>query len=551
MESDMFMDALSAASSKKDVRKRKRQLSKDDAPPTGAGSATGKTTSGKKSPTHEGAATTPTSPKVMAAPMKFYQDTLDTSENDTGVTAKAGADETGGTSNGKKEASSTNSSDDKSEDDKDKDEEEPAIDIQIDDLEKLESMKMTIDEVIEEKKGPGPGCGPDGPPGVLVIHRRKGAKKQVKWKSDDTLVEIEYFVLDETERVNVTKNFVDARSSERLDERNAMQNRKLPTEDLMEERMPWQALIIVDNVPPLPEGSGSQEKKIQFERESRVLQSLYFSRSLVPDSAAEPDMETHPKTDPAVIPLDDVTGNPDAVNDFTNMAWPEPKGMAPAQQHNNNYQTNQGFAEQAGPQQPGFPNPYDQQPQGNWMGQPPMSNMAPTSVPDPYHNPMMMVQPSNPPFNPQFQQMGGGPPQHFHPQNFQPPPNMMPMGMNGPPPMHMNQMAPGPMRGGNRGDQDGGGRGGWFRGGGGGGSGGGSGGWNNNNNNNNNRDHGRNDRNDWTRGNGGHNDRRNDRDYRERGICRSFQNTGFCRMGAKCNYIHVNDNRGHSRGGRY
>jgi protein phosphatase 1 regulatory subunit 10 len=544
MESDMFMDALSAATTKKDVRKRKRQLSKDDGPATAPGSAPTKTAGGKKSPPHEGAPTTPTSPKVTAAPMKFYQDTLEASENDTGAAAKAGdTDEV--KVNGEKDDCPANS-DDKTEGDKDRDEDEPAIDIQIDDLEKLESMKMTIDEVIEEKKGPGPGCGPDGPPGVLVIHRRKGVKKQVKWKSDDTLVEIEYFVLDETERVNVTKNFVDARSSERLDERNAMQNRKLPSEDLMEERMPWQPLIIVDNVPPLPEGSGSQEKKIQFERESRVLQSLYFSRSLVPDSPAEPDMETHAKTDPAVIPLDDVTGNPDAVNDFTNMAWPEPKGMAPAQQHNNNYQTNQVFPDQGGPQ-PGFPNPYDQQPQGAWMGhQPPLGAMPPMGVPDPYHNPMMMVQPPNQQFNPQFQQ-------NFHPQNFQQPPNMVPIGMNGPPPMHMNQMGPGPgpMRGSNRGDQDGGGRGGWFRGGGG----GGGGGWNNNNNNHNNngnnRDHSRNDRNDWTRGSGGNNDRRNDRDYRERGVCRAYQNTGHCRMGAKCNYIHVNDNRGQSRGGRY
>lgn len=49
---------------------------------------------------------------------------------------------------------------------------------------------------------------------------------------------------------------------------------------------------------------------------------VYFR---IPDSAAEPDMEIHPPSDPVIIPLDDVTGNPDSVNDFQNTPWPEPK----------------------------------------------------------------------------------------------------------------------------------------------------------------------------------------------------------------------------------
>jgi protein phosphatase 1 regulatory subunit 10 len=50
-----------------------------------------------------------------------------------------------------------------------------------------------------------------------------------------------------------------------------------------------------------------------------------FVINRIPDSAAEPDLEIHPTTDPVIIPLDDVTGNPDSVNDFQNTPWPEPK----------------------------------------------------------------------------------------------------------------------------------------------------------------------------------------------------------------------------------
>lgn len=50
----------------------------------------------------------------------------------------------------------------------------------------------------------------------------------------------------------------------------------------------------------------------------------------IPDSAAEPDLEIHATTDPAVIPLDDVTGSTDSTNDFTSTPWPEPRVQPPA-----------------------------------------------------------------------------------------------------------------------------------------------------------------------------------------------------------------------------
>lgn len=54
---------------------------------------------------------------------------------------------------------------------------------------------------------------------------------------------------------------------------------------------------------------------------------IFFFR--IPDSAAEPDLEIHATTDPAVIPLDDVTGSTDSTNDFTSTPWPEPRVQPP------------------------------------------------------------------------------------------------------------------------------------------------------------------------------------------------------------------------------
>ena len=56
---------------------------------------------------------------------------------------------------------------------------------------------------------------------VLVMQKRKGPKKSLKWKTE--LESIRYFELDETERVNVTKTFTDMRLMEKQNEREAFQ----------------------------------------------------------------------------------------------------------------------------------------------------------------------------------------------------------------------------------------------------------------------------------------------------------------------------------------
>lgn len=291
IESIGFMDALSASTaSKKDPKKRKRLTSnsKKDEPET---------------------------PKVESKPLKFYQDTLEeameiaTGEKSPTKEADTSADE--------KEIKAGIKSPDATE----------TIEKRTEDKEKSPES----DEP-EEKRPPGIGCGPDGPPRVLVspnTTRRK--KRSIKWRADEDLTEVRFFELDETERTNVTKtSFTEQKQMEHVGERNAFeQGRKMQTDDSMAEQTTWRALIVVDNVPEINIGYKSREAEIQAEREKNVLQELYFRHSLN-DSPHEPDPEAYEHVEPQIVPLEDVTGNPDSVNNHTDIQWPAPKGELPA-----------------------------------------------------------------------------------------------------------------------------------------------------------------------------------------------------------------------------
>lgn len=301
----MFMDAMTAATTKKEPRKRKRSLKESE-------------TNGDKpnDAQKDGKDAKP----VSSAPLRFYKDTLE--DNESNYDSKTdpmteGASAEDGETNEKK-SKNENQNDDGT---------EPST---------ADSPEEPEEEMC--KREPGPGCGPDGPPGVLSIHRRKGPKKSLRWRPQETLEEIRFFELDENERINVTKTFVDMKQMERTSEREAfLISRKIDSEDTMMEQMEWVGpLILVDDVPDLPISTNSTEKNIQTEREKNVLQAIYFNRASIPDSPHEPDcVIPYQNLDPPIIPLDDVTGNPDAVHDFTNMAWPEPKGSPPSQSGNN------------------------------------------------------------------------------------------------------------------------------------------------------------------------------------------------------------------------
>lgn len=478
-ESDMFMDALTAsATNKKEPKKRKRRTSvtKDTTSTTNPPPVS---TSPPTSPTVTNSTMSPLSSPVAlkAIAPKFYKDTLET--DDTKPT------ETEDTKTEIKEEQDVEKTEEKEE----------------------ENENVLTENVVKEI---------DGLRGVLVYHKRKGPKKSVKWRGDSELEEVKYFELDETERVNVTKTFTDMKQMEHVGEREALQlSRKVPNEDLMDERTTWKPLVPLDLPPPLAEsGSKSLEKSIQFAREKVVLQALYFNRTMLPESAAEPDVEHHHVTDPAIIPLEDVTGNPDSVNDYQNTPWPEPKGSPP---HNNlnsipNVPTNMfsGGIPPFNPNPIGPPN-FPGMPQqfagpgfgpnmmgGDWR------NMGDGSV---MQSEAMNHGPVNPTiFNnrPDGYMMDEG---NFPPGNFGPGPGPM-----GPGPIYQNFMG---NRGNNRGGYRNMNRGGWFR------PSGPPPGW-----------HGPRggSGNHWGGRGGG------------AGICKQYKMQGFCRNRDSCPYMHPQNN---------
>lgn len=304
VESDMFTNAMTALVPKKEIKKRKRIPSAKESE-----SNTDKTVAQKPE-------TTDTAKPVAAAPLRFYQDTLEDSD---------------GSGASKKENDVKASDDGETKEKKTKIEDDASQTEENAETQPMETTAESPDEPEEpEIKVPGPGCGPDGPPGVLTLHRRKGPKKSLRWRPQETLEEIRYFELDETERVNVTKQFADAKQIERSSEREAfLISRKTNADDTMTEQMEWAPLILVDDVPE--HVVKSKEKDVQTEREKTCLKTIYFNRAMIPDCPLEPDVISYQNVEPPTIPLFDVTGNTDAIHDYTNMPWPEAKGSPPHQ----------------------------------------------------------------------------------------------------------------------------------------------------------------------------------------------------------------------------
>lgn len=297
IESIGFMDALSASTlTKKDPKKRKRLSSNS-----------------KKDE--------PESPKIEVKPLKFYKDTFEETEEEKTNGEKSPTKELDTSGDEKKLKTETK----KKEVDSSPEE---SIKSNGDDKEGSPDI-----EERNEKRPPGVGCGPDGPPGVLVhpnVPRRK--KRPIRWRSDEELTEVRFFELDETERTNVSKTFTEQKQMEHVEERSAFKlGRKAQNDDTMVEQTTWRALNVIDfkEEPKVNYGCNSREAVIQAEREKNVLQELYFRHS-INDSPHEPDPETYEHIEPQIIPLNDVTGNPDSVNNYTDINWPAPKGDLPS-----------------------------------------------------------------------------------------------------------------------------------------------------------------------------------------------------------------------------
>ncbi|XP_043648627.1 serine/threonine-protein phosphatase 1 regulatory subunit 10 [Drosophila teissieri] len=446
VETNLFSDALAASIEPKKVVKRKRT-----------------------------SATSPTDKDAPLAPLKFYQDTLDESKSE---------EKSDDSSKENDDARSASPGKDTDADDDDI----PLKRVKEDIEQKVQKEKAAAGEggeagntsdnaedLPEEPKKPGPGCGPDGPPGVLMLHRRKGPKKKLTWQPEEKLTQIRYFEVDRSERVNVMKQtFLEMKNMERFSERDALTIARRGFDDTMEPQMEWRPLIEVDNVPDHPNGNLSKQRQVQMDREATTLRALYFSPDMIPDSAAEAELEPHFAHDIPVIPMDDLTGNPDAVNDYSTLAWPEPKGYAPSSGVGaNNSGSDMGFNDNMmaglGPGPNLMQNPFD--PFMGRMpaptGMPPGPNMMPNQVPNgppqiwqnqmgpggvPPGVPPMMNGPGGPGMDMgNMNNMNQMPPQNFMGNQFGSPVPPFgggpPPGFNQYPPMMMNGPGPGPVMG--------------------------------------------------------------------------------------------------------
>ncbi|XP_036139785.1 serine/threonine-protein phosphatase 1 regulatory subunit 10 isoform X2 [Monomorium pharaonis] len=535
-ESDMFMDALTASTKSKEPRKRKRRASitKDGSSEAKKQEIANADNRESTPPPTSPSSAEEKSPVALKPNFKFYQDTLEI-EEDKDQREKEFTDE-----ESKRDKDQVLDEEKDIRDDDDSRSNTPTPEEDVEEVKDLESPEdassVTSDSGKKDSSYPEIRY-VDGLKSVLLLQKRKGPKKVLKWKTD--LESIRYFELDETERVNVTKTFTDMKQMEKQNEREAFQMaRKLNNEDLMEEKTRWKPLIPIDLPPPLVEpGKDSKEKDVQYAREKGILQALYFNRSMIPDSAAEPDEERHHvMTDPKIIPLDDLTGNKESEKDFTAAPWPEPKPQLPQPStvttfhYPTTYPHNQqGMMTTMGPQSAMSPIPQMPQPMMAPTHMAPMSQeMAgpmPTAggggwrtgdgkvlVPDVAMNPMTnmpggfnqgiesgpMVPPGmiGPP--PMYSQEGYGPmmcPDDMGYNNFQGPPGpMYGPGPNFPGPRgaHMHNRGRGGPGWGYRGPV----RGGWR----------GVGGW---------------------RGSG-----------KQPPVCRQFSKNGYCRVGDKCQYLH-------------
>lgn len=458
-----------------DAKKRKRRLSASDKTP--------------QSPT------TPTTP-TNGIPMKFYQDTLEDGEKGTKDRSPENSenDKDGEVSKTKKLRHSTSLDDE-------------------DDVTSVIQKEEEAELEVIEKRPPGIGTGPDGPPGILKVFNARSKKKSIQWRAQEELVEIRYFELDVTERVNVNRQFSECRQAEIMLEREKMlQARNLPKEDFMEAKTSWTQLIEIDGVPKHPNGEQSTERRTQQERERAVLPALW-NIAMLPMSPTEPDHESNVTfVEPKIIPIDDLTGNPEGVNDFTHMAWPDSKGEAPLTNLNSNNLNpfgnlhNQFPNTTTTPYQTNLPTNLQQPPPnaGPWANAPP-AILGALAQPPPF------VDPAINPLAAAFNHLPGN-------QFLGLPPGVVPPLANnfsGPPPINFqNNHAPPP----------------------------------------------RNDRNNWIRGNADRNSRWNDRDRRNYhsdrdrrdnrdnrrddrdrgrpGVCRQFVKYGNCRQGDKCIYYH-------------
>jgi len=134
------------------------------------------------------------------------------------------------------------------------------------------------------------------PPRSPKLDKNGNPKKTVRWPENDMLCMVRYFEVDKDERANVnSQSFKDKMMQDHKFERsNSIHDWKCPPE------------LTGLPEPIVERGCKSTEKEDQRERESRVLQSLFLDKNLVPHSPAEPEYEDVEFVVTPIIPFGDV-----------------------------------------------------------------------------------------------------------------------------------------------------------------------------------------------------------------------------------------------------
>ncbi|ESP04991.1 hypothetical protein LOTGIDRAFT_230041 [Lottia gigantea] len=142
--------------------------------------------------------------------------------------------------------------------------------------------------------------------------KRKKPKKKLRWVDDNRLCQFHYFEMDETERENVNRpkdSFNSLKKAERMMEGRAM-DRKFSHHDNQNEAVQWRKPELLTGLSSVVvPGCNSTERDIQNQREQSVLQALFFSKAMLPDTPTEPDLEAVETEEPINIPLVDASSS--------------------------------------------------------------------------------------------------------------------------------------------------------------------------------------------------------------------------------------------------
>ncbi|CDI98611.1 serine:threonine protein phosphatase 1 [Echinococcus multilocularis] len=131
----------------------------------------------------------------------------------------------------------------------------------------------------------------------------KRPRKRVTWAPEESLQQISYFEVDDSERVNVTRfSLAEIRQKEHSLERQLFKRH----EEIEIKDAKWYPPIALELTLSIEPGCKSVERQVQLDRERFVLQAIYFTRESIPFSPEEPEKEEFEAKMAVEIPLEDL-----------------------------------------------------------------------------------------------------------------------------------------------------------------------------------------------------------------------------------------------------